>query len=79
MIMERFGVSALRAFELLRKLSQDSNTPLHQIARDIVARGPDRGGESPWKPAVELTNVCGSSRIHIWQSTAPVSEDAQDK
>jgi ANTAR domain/GAF domain len=43
MIMERFDVDALRAFELLRKLSQDSNTPLQRIARDIVARGPDRG------------------------------------
>jgi ANTAR domain/GAF domain len=42
MIMERFDVDALRAFELLRKLLQDSNTPLHQIARDIVARGTDR-------------------------------------
>jgi hypothetical protein len=47
MIMERFDVDALRAFELLRKLSQDSNTPLHQIARDIVARGTDRRRDAP--------------------------------
>jgi AmiR/NasT family two-component response regulator len=47
MTMERFDVDALRAFELLRRRSQDSNTPLHQIARDLVARGPDRRGDAP--------------------------------
>ena len=36
MIMERFTIDAVRAFELLRKLSQDSNTPLIDIARQIV-------------------------------------------
>lgn len=46
MIMERFDVDALRAFDLLRKLSRDSNTPLHQIARDLIARGPDRRGDA---------------------------------
>ena len=30
MIMERYGVDAVQAFELLRKLSQDSNVPLIQ-------------------------------------------------
>ena len=35
-LMERFGVKAIQAFELLRKLSQDSNTPLTQVAADIV-------------------------------------------
>jgi hypothetical protein len=44
MIMERFDVDALRAFDLLRRLSQDSNTPLHQIARDLISRGSDRRG-----------------------------------
>ncbi len=41
MIMERFAVDATRAFELLKKLSQDSNTPLVDIAAVLVARGPD--------------------------------------
>jgi hypothetical protein len=41
MIMERFTVDATRAFELLRKLSQDANTPLVDIAAGLVARGPD--------------------------------------
>ncbi|MGD9621981.1 MAG: GAF and ANTAR domain-containing protein [Mycolicibacterium sp.] len=38
MIMERYGVGAVQAFELLRKLSQDSNVPLTRIASDLVAR-----------------------------------------
>jgi transcriptional regulator with GAF, ATPase, and Fis domain len=41
MIMERFAVDATRAFELLKKLSQDTNTPLVDIAAGLVARGPD--------------------------------------
>lgn len=40
MIMERFGVDAVRAFELLTKLSQDTNTKLAKVAAEIVARGP---------------------------------------
>ena len=36
MLMERYGVNAIQAFEVLRKLSQDSNTPLMQIAADLV-------------------------------------------
>lgn len=40
MIMERFAVDATRAFELLKKLSQDSNTPVVDIAATLVARGP---------------------------------------
>ena len=36
MIMERYGVDAVQAFEVLRKLSQDSNVPLIQIAAELV-------------------------------------------
>ena len=32
MIMERYGVDAVQAFALLRKLSQDSNVPLIKVA-----------------------------------------------
>jgi transcriptional regulator with GAF, ATPase, and Fis domain len=39
MIMERFGVDATRAFELLKRLSQDSNTRLVDVAAGLVARG----------------------------------------
>lgn len=42
MIMERFGIDAQSAFELLRKLSQDSNIRLVDIAAQIVAGGPHR-------------------------------------
>jgi GAF domain-containing protein len=38
MIMERYGVDAVRAFEVLRKLSQDSNVPLVQVASELVAK-----------------------------------------
>src|ERR1700687_432116 len=31
MIMERYGVDAVQSFEVLRKLSQDSNVPLMQV------------------------------------------------
>jgi hypothetical protein len=37
MIMERYGVDAVQAFDLLRKLSQDSNVPLIRIATDLVS------------------------------------------
>jgi hypothetical protein len=38
MIMERYGVDAVQAFEVLRKLSQDSNVPLVQVAMELVAK-----------------------------------------
>jgi GAF domain-containing protein len=38
MIMERYGVDAVQAFEVLRKLSQDSNLPLVQVASELVAK-----------------------------------------
>ncbi|OHV04258.1 GAF and ANTAR domain-containing protein [Mycobacterium talmoniae] len=38
MIMERFGIDAVQAFELLKRLSQNSNTPLIDIARRLVSR-----------------------------------------
>ena len=38
MVMERYGVDAVQAFDLLRKLSQDSNVPLIRIASELVAK-----------------------------------------
>ena len=38
MIMERYGVDAVQAFEVLRKLSQDSNIPLVQVATELVTK-----------------------------------------
>jgi GAF domain-containing protein len=35
-IMERYGVDDLRAFDLLRRLSQDSNTKLIDIAQQVI-------------------------------------------
>src|SRR6476646_8247582 len=37
MIMERYSVDAVQAFQVLRKLSQDSNVPLVKIATDLGA------------------------------------------
>ncbi|MEU5841178.1 GAF and ANTAR domain-containing protein [Rhodococcus sp. NPDC047139] len=45
MIMERFGVDAIAAFELLRKLSQDSNVTLSVVAQRLVDAGPERSVE----------------------------------
>ena len=39
-IMERFDVDAVRAFDLLIRLSQNSNTRLAVVAEEIVSRGP---------------------------------------
>ncbi|PKZ62992.1 hypothetical protein CYJ73_24260, partial [Gordonia terrae] len=36
MIMERYNIDALQAFELLRKLSQDSNMRLADVAKQLV-------------------------------------------
>ena len=38
MIMERYGIAAIQAFEVLRKLSQDSNVPLARIAQELVEK-----------------------------------------
>lgn len=37
MIMERYRVDAVQAFDVLRKLSQDSNVPLMKVATELVA------------------------------------------
>jgi ANTAR domain len=41
MVMERFNIDADQAFNLLVRLSQDSNTPVRTIADDIT-RGDNR-------------------------------------
>lgn len=38
MLMERFGVDALAAFDLLKRLSQESNTKLSEVARQVVEK-----------------------------------------
>lgn len=37
-LMERFAIDALQAFELLKRLSQTSNTPLAEVAQQLVRR-----------------------------------------
>jgi GAF domain-containing protein len=36
MLMERFKIDAVQAFELLKRLSQSSNTPVAMVARQLV-------------------------------------------
>ena len=43
MVMERFKIDAVQAFELLKRLSQSSNTPLVAVARQLV-EAEERGG-----------------------------------
>jgi GAF domain-containing protein len=51
MLMERFNVDAVRAFELLTRLSQNSNTRIAEIAEEIVARGSEpRSNKRPASP-----------------------------
>lgn len=48
-LMERFGIDAVGAFELLKKLSQDSNTPIRVIAERLISslhEGPSRSSGS---------------------------------
>ena len=46
MIMERYRVDAVQAFELLRKLSQNSNVPLTKVASDLVSGTLSSNGNS---------------------------------
>ncbi|MGK2865386.1 MAG: ANTAR domain-containing protein, partial [Mycobacterium sp.] len=39
MLMERYGIDAVGAFGLLRKLSQESNTPLITLAEQVIQTG----------------------------------------
>jgi GAF domain-containing protein len=38
MIMERYNIGAIQAFDMLRKLSQDSNVPLARIAEELIEK-----------------------------------------
>ncbi|WP_307797162.1 GAF and ANTAR domain-containing protein [Williamsia soli] len=37
-IMERFDIDSIAAFELMRRLSQDTNTPVVELSRQLVRR-----------------------------------------
>jgi len=38
MLMERFDIDAVQAFELLKRLSQTTNVPLFEVAQQLVSR-----------------------------------------
>ncbi len=46
-IMERFRINAVRAFEVLKKMSQQSNRPVAEIARNLVEIEEPAGGHQP--------------------------------
>jgi hypothetical protein len=35
-VMERYSLDAVRSFAVLRRISQDSNIPMHQVATDLI-------------------------------------------
>ena len=43
MLMERFAIDAVHAFDLLKRLSQDTNPPLHAIAVRLTALATEPG------------------------------------
>lgn len=45
MLMERFDIDAVRAFELLKRLSQTSNTPLAEVAQQLAGHRGGRDGQ----------------------------------
>lgn len=46
-LMERFAIDAVAAFELLRRLSQESNTKLADIAERLLAAGVGSSAQRP--------------------------------
>jgi GAF domain-containing protein len=38
LIMERYGIGGIQAFDMLRKLSQDNNVPLIRIAEELIEK-----------------------------------------
>jgi AmiR/NasT family two-component response regulator len=38
MVMERYNIGAIQAFDMLKKLSQDSNVPLARIAEELTEK-----------------------------------------
>ena len=50
-ITERFDIDAVRDFELVRRLSQDANTPVTVIARALTTRGITKDAIVPPRPA----------------------------
>jgi hypothetical protein len=62
MIMERFNVDAVRAFELLTRLSQNSNTRLAKVAEEIVSRGPEPKSLKQKQPPTSPSNRAATSR-----------------
>jgi AmiR/NasT family two-component response regulator len=34
--MERFNLDSMQAFEMLKRLSQDTNTPIRDLARRVI-------------------------------------------
>ena len=64
MIMERFCVDAVRAFELLVKLSQQSNTRVAVVAAELVAKGPESPRVSRPTSTRETLSNGSDRRVH---------------
>jgi hypothetical protein len=55
MIIERFGVDSARAFAMLKKMSQQTNTPVRQLAAGVVNRAGARDDAR--------TSICHNAEI----------------
>ena len=64
MLMERFGVDSARAFAMLKQLSQETNTPVRQVAARLVDRARARDDDA---------------RISIWQTGESTGNEHQSR
>ncbi|WP_080734080.1 GAF and ANTAR domain-containing protein [Rhodococcoides fascians] len=62
MLMERFGIDAVQAFDLLARLSQNDNIPVATLAADLVRRAPSR------RPRADVARRFRTSR-HVEANT----------
>jgi AmiR/NasT family two-component response regulator len=54
MIMERFGVDSASAFAILRRISQQTNTPVRQLAARLVDRAGTRDHDARKAPGTTM-------------------------
>ena len=64
MLMERFGVDSARAFAMLKQMSQETNTPVRQVAARLVDRASARDDDA---------------RISIWQTGETTGNEHQSR
>jgi hypothetical protein len=69
MLMERFDIDAAAAFELLRTLSQDSNTPLAQLAERVIRSSRSQPGASTHCDAAQVHESAAALQFKEYLAT----------